>query len=68
MEGVKIKRRELLEEIQELEIKVQKLLNYGNVPVGNWQEATKLLNTRMHLAKALDEVNEVIRWEVSNQN
>ena len=55
------KQRELDEEIQEIEIKVSKLLNFGNVPVDNWEEATRLLNIRMQIAKALDEIRDVIR-------
>ena len=55
------KQRELDEEIQELEIKVSKLLNFGNVPVCNWEEATRLLNIRMQITKALDEIRDVIR-------
>ena len=66
MEELKYKKRELLEEIQELEIKVQKLLDFGNVPVDNWEEATRLLNTRMQITKALDEINDVIRCVISN--
>ena len=55
------KKRELEEEIQDIEIRVSKLLNYGNVPVDNWEEATRLLNIRMQSTKALDEVRDVIR-------
>ncbi len=67
MKELEIKKKELEDQIWELEREVYNQLNYNNVPVENYEKARIALNIRKRLVMALDHVDEVIKQISQNK-
>jgi hypothetical protein len=70
MNELKIKEKELIEQITDIEIKVTSdlLYNGANSDYKNWNEAERLLRIRGKLDRALTEIKAVIKMIENNAN